>query len=37
MYSRILIRRRQPATQYAQQEETLPLAAEGQAEYNIKK
>ena len=37
IYNRILIRRRQPTTQYAQQEETLPLAAEEQAEYNIKK
>lgn len=36
MYSRILIRRRQPAVQYAQQEETLPLAAEGETEYNEK-
>ena len=36
-YSRILIRRRQTAVQHAQQEETLPLAAEEQAEYNIKK
>lgn len=37
IYARILIRRRQPAVQYAQQEETLPLAAEEQAEYNTKK
>lgn len=37
IYARILIRRRHPAIQYAQQEETLPLAAEGQAEYNTKK
>lgn len=37
LYTRVFIRRRQPATQYAQQEETLPLAAEEQAEYNIKK
>lgn len=36
IYARILIRRRHPAIQYAQQEETLPLAAEGQAEYNTK-
>lgn len=36
-FSRILIRRRQPAVQYTQQEETLPLAAEGKAEYNTKK
>lgn len=36
-YARILIRRRQPTTQYVQQEETLPLAAEGEAEYNTKK
>lgn len=35
-YFRILIRRRQPATQYVQQEETLPLAAEGETEYNEK-
>lgn len=35
-YARILIRRRQPATQYVQQEETLPLAAEGETEYNEK-
>lgn len=34
IYERILIRRRQPATQYAQQEETLPMAAEGKTEYN---
>lgn len=34
IYARILIRRRQPATQYAQQEEALPLAAEGKTEYN---
>ena len=33
IYARILIRRRQPATQYVQQEETLPMAAEEQAEY----
>ncbi len=36
MYTRILIRRRQPATQYLQQEETLPLAAEGETKYNEK-
>lgn len=36
MYSRIFIRRRQPATQYAQQEETLSLAAEGEIKYNEK-
>lgn len=36
MYSRILIRRRQPTTQYAQQEETLPMAAEGETKYNEK-
>lgn len=34
IYARILIRRRQPTTQYAQQEETLPMAAEGKTEYN---
>lgn len=36
MYSRILIRRRQPATQYVQQEGTLPLAAEEETKYNEK-
>lgn len=35
-YARILIRRRHPAIQYAQQEETLPLAAEGEIKYNEK-
>lgn len=33
IYERILIRRRKPATQYVQQEDTLPLAAEGETEY----
>lgn len=37
MYSRIFIRRRKPAIQYTQQEETLPLAAEGEMKYDIKK
>ena len=32
-YKRILIRRRKPATQYVQQEDTLSLAAEGETEY----
>lgn len=36
MYSRVFIRRRQPVTQYVQQEETLPLAAEGEIKYNEK-
>lgn len=36
IYARILIRRRQPAIQYAQQEETLPLVAEGEIKYNEK-
>ena len=35
-FSRILIRRRQPATQYVQQEGTLPLAAEEETKYNEK-
>lgn len=35
-FSRILIRRRQPTTQYAQQEGTLPMAAEGETKYNEK-
>lgn len=35
-YFRILIRRRQPTTQYAQQEGTLPMAAEGETKYNEK-
>lgn len=34
IYERILIRRRQSVTQYEQQEEALPLAAEGKTEYN---
>ena len=36
IYARILIHRRQPSTQYAQQEETLPMAAEGETKYNEK-
>lgn len=36
IYERILIRRRQPATQYVQQEGTLPMAAEGETKYNEK-
>ncbi|MCQ2270285.1 MAG: adenine-specific methyltransferase EcoRI family protein [Bacteroidales bacterium] len=35
-YARILIRRRHPVIQYAQQEETLPMAAEGEIKYNEK-
>lgn len=34
IYERILIRRRKPAIQYTQQEETLPLAAEEETKYN---
>ncbi len=36
IYERILIRRRKPAIQYTQQEETLPLAAEEETKYNEK-